>query len=123
MSRRMKNFLVSLCFAGLASTAWADVPRVVDVVLKRSGDAWRVDVTLEHGDTGWDHYADGWDIRAPDGTELGYRKLHHPHVNEQPFTRSLGGVAIPEDLAEVAIEASTNTGGWEGGTVAVTLER
>jgi hypothetical protein len=32
-------------------------------------------------------------VRAPDGTRLGIRDHLHPHVEEQPFTRSLAGAA------------------------------
>ena len=46
-----------------------------------------------HPDTGWDDYADGWRVLDMDGNELGMRVLHHPHVDEQPFTRSLSGGA------------------------------
>ena len=38
--------------------------------------------------TGWEHYANKWDVVGPDDTILGTRVLLHPHVNEQPFTRS-----------------------------------
>ena len=38
-------------------------------------------------------------VCTPDGKVLGYRKLHHPHENEQPFTRSLSGVEIPDEVA------------------------
>ena len=31
---------------------------------------WRFDVTVRHADEGWDHYADKWDVVAPDGTVL-----------------------------------------------------
>jgi hypothetical protein len=54
------------------------------------------DVTVQHADTGWDHYADAWEVLAPDGTVLGARTLLHPHTDEQPFTRSLIGIRIPE---------------------------
>ena len=108
----MSKLIGSLCFLMVVSVAWADVPRVVDVVLKRSGNTWRVNVTLEHGDTGWDHYADGWEIRTPDGTELGYRKLHHPHVKEQPFTRSLSGVTIPEGTEFITVHGHDSVHGW-----------
>jgi hypothetical protein len=58
-----------------------------------TGDGtYRFDVTVRHADTGWDHYADAWEILAPDGAVLGIRTLLHPHVDEQPFTRSLTGV-------------------------------
>ena len=78
----------------------------------RTGDTWRFDVTLQHADTGWDHYADAWRVVGPDGTVYGTRTLHHPHVEEQPFTRSLAGVAIPAGVDEVAIEARDSLHGW-----------
>jgi hypothetical protein len=84
-------------------SAWADSPEVVAVTADKSGTTWRFDVTLKHADEGWDHYADGWGIYLADGTELGYRVLAHPHVNEQPFTRSLGGVKIPDGTTSVII--------------------
>jgi len=40
------------------------------------------------------------------------RTLFHPHETEQPFTRSLGGVVIPEGTAQVQIEARCNVDGW-----------
>ncbi len=70
-----------------------------------SSGAYRFDVTLRHDDTGWDHYADRWEVIAPDGSILGQRVLLHPHVNEQPFTRSLSGIKIPDTTKEVVIRA------------------
>jgi len=68
-------------------------------------------VTLKHADSGWDHYANQWDVLAPDGTVLGTRVLYHPHVNEQPFTRSLGNVLIPKNLSHVFIRAADSVHG------------
>jgi len=99
----------------------ADPPEIVAVAATRQGDAWRFDVTLRHPDTGWDHYADGWEVLAADGTRLGLRELVHPHVNEQPFTRSLGGVAIPTGTGQVTIRARCNVDGWAAETVTVDL--
>ena len=62
-------------------------------------------VTLRHADKGWEHYADRWTVLTPDGAVLGERVLLHPHDSEQPFTRGLSGVRIPEDLARVRISA------------------
>lgn len=79
---------------------------VVDVVIKKtSGGEFRIDATLLHDDNGWDHYANRWDVVAPDGTVLGSRILHHPHDNEQPFTRSLT-LAIPANVETVTIRAN-----------------
>ena len=80
--------------------------------MTRSGDSWSFSVTLSHADTGWDDYANGWRVVLQDGTILGTRELLHPHVNEQPFTRSLAGVSIPDGVGTVFIEARTNVGGW-----------
>ncbi|PRY23763.1 hypothetical protein CLV78_104255 [Aliiruegeria haliotis] len=98
----------------LVLPAAADPAVIEDVTARPSGSGWTFSVTLRHGDTGWDDYADGWRVLSPDGTVLGTRVLAHPHENEQPFTRSLGGVAIPEGLGEVVIEASTSPEGWGG---------
>ena len=68
-------------------------------------------VTLEHDDAGWEHYADFWQIVSADGIELGKRVLLHPHVNEQPFTRSLSGVNIPKDIKTVWVEAHDSVHG------------
>jgi hypothetical protein len=62
-------------------------------------------VTVESDDTGWDKYADAWEVRSPAGLVLGERVLAHPHETEQPFTRSLSGVAIPRDITEVTVAA------------------
>ena len=94
---------LSLALICLAAPALAGPPVVEDARASRSGESWRFDVTIRHADTGWDHYADGWTVLAPDGTELGHRELLHPHVEEQPFTRSLSGVAIPAGVTEVLI--------------------
>ncbi|MEL7345994.1 MAG: hypothetical protein AAFN59_14250, partial [Pseudomonadota bacterium] len=51
------------------------------------------------------------------------RELVHPHVNEQPFTRSLTGVAIPEGLESVLIQSRTNTEGWSAETLEVAVPR
>jgi hypothetical protein len=96
----------------LSVPAFADPATVVDVVSNPGSGGWRFDVTLRHADTGWDDYADGWRVELPDGTILGTRELLHPHVEEQPFTRSLTGVALPEGTAEIAVRASTSVEGW-----------
>lgn len=106
----------------LAAPAFADDATVEDVTVRASGGTWSFSVTLRHEDTGWDDYADGWRVVAEDGTELGMRVLFHPHVEEQPFTRSLGGVAIPAGIDTVYVEARTNADGWGADRFAVSLK-
>jgi len=105
-----KHFLFATVV--ISAPAFADPPRIDGVNAQKSGGSWRFDVTLSHGDTGWDDYADGWRVLDSNGKELGLRTLAHPHVNEQPFTRSLSGVEIPDDMKEVGIQARDSVGGW-----------
>jgi len=99
----MKFSLTALIALLIATTAMADSPRVVNVDAIKSGGTWRFNVAIKHADSGWEHYADGWGVYLMDGTELGYRVLAHPHVNEQPFTRSLSGVKIPKGTKSILI--------------------
>lgn len=121
--RRTSLILAVPILASLASPLRADDAEIVAALAERQGDTWTFSVTLRHDDTGWDNYADGWRVVAGDGTVLGVRTLLHPHVDEQPFTRSLSGVAIPETAETVFIEARTNTDGWGATRHAVTLGR
>ncbi len=107
----MKTILIT-CLALCATSVWADAPTIEHVEARQSGGAWTFSVTLRHADTGWDDYADGWRVLDLDGNELALRVLHHPHVNEQPFTRSQPSVRVPEGATQVQIQARDSVGGW-----------
>lgn len=113
----------SIFFLGLSLSfvANASDTDVIDVKVSQSGGQYRFDVTLKHADTGWDHYANVWEIVGPGGEVLGTRVLAHPHVDEQPFTRSLGGVVIPAAILEVTIRAGDNVNGLGGKTMSIAL--
>ena len=97
----------------LAAPSQAGQAEIVDVQVNRGGDgSYRFDVTVRHADEGWDHYADGWQVLAPDGSVLGERRLLHPHVDEQPFTRSLSGVVVPPGTRTVRIRAHDSVHGY-----------
>lgn len=86
------------------------------------GDAlWSFDVTLEYPDKGWDDYADGWHVATVDAEVLGTRILLHPHVNEQPFTRSLTHVSVPPEIDQVVIRSHDLVSGYSPETVLVPL--
>ena len=59
-----------------------------------SGDFYRFTVTVKHDDESWEHFAKAWEILDLEGNILGARILLHPHIDEQPFTRSLSGIVI-----------------------------
>jgi len=108
-------------FLLMVSPAMADPVVITDVKATQAGDTWRFDVTLLHPDTGWDHYADAWEVLDADGNSLGIRVLGHPHVNEQPFTRSLSGVFIPQGTSEVFVRARCLVDGWNSDVSRVAL--
>lgn len=111
-------------FLALAPVASAGEADVVGVEATRAGNgSFRFNVTVRHGDEGWDHYADRWDIVAPDGSVLASRVLLHPHETEQPFTRSLGGVTIPEGIERVTVRAHDTVHAYGGTELEVELPR
>ncbi len=115
--------LVALVASCLTLAAHAGEADVLQVRAAEQGGTWRFDVTVAHDDEGWDHYADAWRVVGPDGAVFGERILLHPHETEQPFTRSLSGVSIPEGVSQVTIQARDSVHGWGGAEVVVELER
>jgi hypothetical protein len=94
---------ISLVLPGIAQ---ANEVEIVDVKAHQNKDkSWKFAVTLKHADEGWDHYANEWQVIAPDDKILATRTLYHPHVDEQPFTRNTSGVKIPENMESVRIIA------------------
>jgi hypothetical protein len=90
----------------------ADVINVV--VTPEDSGTYRFDVTVRSPDTGEEKYADLWEVRGPDGTVLGERILTHPHVEEQPFTRSQSGISIPDGVSTVTVVARDTVAGFCG---------
>jgi hypothetical protein len=113
---------------GSENAANADVTHVRAVQVEDG--TWTFHVTVEHPDTGWEDYADGWDVVTPDGTVLKpnpddpfTRLLLHPHENEQPFTRSQSGIKIPEGVTEVRVRAHDIVDGFGGEEIVVDLTK
>lgn len=117
----IKRTLTLAIFLTAPVFALADPATVQNVKVSKSGDTFTFNVTIRHNDTGWDDYADIWRIKDEAGNILGERVLTHPHVNEQPFTRSLSGVKVPEGVRTVVIEAHDTVTGWAAETKTVSL--
>ncbi|PKN56663.1 MAG: hypothetical protein CVU56_14905 [Deltaproteobacteria bacterium HGW-Deltaproteobacteria-14] len=70
-------------------------------------------VIIASDDVDCEHYTDWWEVVLVDGT-LVYREVQlHPHVDEQPFTRTGGHLAIAED-ALVLVRAHFHPDGYVG---------
>ena len=118
--------LIVLLFLSLIvpSAVLAGEADVIAVDVRKSSDyLYHFDVTVSHGDEGWEHYADSWEVLDPEGKVLGTRTLYHPHVSEQPFTRSLSGVKIPGDVTRVTIRAHDSVHKYGGKTQSVELPK
>ncbi|MFC1233542.1 hypothetical protein [Vibrio sp. F74] len=106
----------------LPFSALAGEADIIDVqVSKTSKDTYRFDVTVSHADSGWEHYANKWDIVDKDGNVLGTRTLHHPHENEQPFTRGLSDIHISSKNHSVTVRAHDFVHQYGGKTITVDL--
>lgn len=118
----MRKFLWLIAVLAIPTWSIAGEADVTNVKVSYSGArTYTFHVTVKHADTGWKHFANKWDVVAPDGTVLGTRTLYHPHVQEQPFTRSLSGVRIPAGISSVTIRAHDSVDGYGGKEFVVKL--
>jgi hypothetical protein len=108
-------FLVS----GITQASETMVKNVV--VSKGVAQTFNFSVTLVHGDKSWDHYANVWQVETITGEVLAKRILQHPHINEQPFTRSLSAVVIKENIKKVIVVAGCTVDGLNSNKFTVTL--
>lgn len=92
-------------------------PDVLDAELEPTGGTWRLSATLSSPYDTPERYADAFRALDEDGTELGVRELAHDHANEQPFTRSLSDLEIPEGVERITVQGRDQRYGWGGATV------
>lgn len=124
MTYRSKLIISALVATLGVSPAVAGEADVVAATISQSSNGtYRIAATVAHADTGWEHYADAFEVLSPDGTILGTRTLLHPHVNEQPFTRSLSGVEIPADIDEVRVRAKDSVHEYGGAEIKLVVPR
>jgi len=105
----------------VALLALASVPAlageadVIGAVAHRTAaGVYDLDVTIRSRDTGWDRYADRIEVLAPDGKVLAIRVLEHPHQDEQPFTRDVPQVRVPNGINAISIRARFKPVGYDG---------
>ena len=121
-AERLNACAGTLLLALLVSGATAGQADVLQVEIRPAAvGSFDIDVTLRHDDTGWDHYANRWEVVGPDGRVLATRVLYHPHVNEQPFTRSLSGVRIPGEFTWVRVRGHDLVHGLGGREVTLSV--
>ncbi len=122
----MKRILLMIVFGvvvSFSSLSQANEVEILNVYMQETDTGWRAEVTLKHEDANWEHYADAWRIVDGKGHLYKTRVLFHPHINEQPFTRSLSNINIPSDKSIVYVEAHDKKHGWSKQRVKVDLTR
>lgn len=124
MTIKKITFLTSVLLLMLSQSSKAnDINILAAAIIHQSHGEYLVNVKLEHHDTGWQHYADEWRLVDNKGNILGSRVLQHPHVHEQPFTRSLSNVKISSELQAVYIEAHDKVHGWTKSRLMIDLTK
>jgi hypothetical protein len=99
-------------------------PDVLAAELRPAGDgSYDVEVTISSPYDSAERYADGWRVLGPDDTVLGEHALLHDHAGEQPFTRTMTGLTVPDDVEEVTVEGRDREHGYGGATVTVDVPR
>ena len=112
LSRRILAVAVTSLF-GFSLPAAADTPKVVNArIIKLGKTSYEFQVTVQHVDASWDHFADRWEIIGPGRRVLDARVLYHPHIGERQFTRKLRGVTIPEGVEDVIVRVHDKLHGY-----------
>lgn len=121
------GLIVLLCSPVLAMAESSDIqkyPDVVEVEVSADGDnGFDFSVTLSSPYDTPQRYADAFRVMSEEGDVYGVRELLHDHAGEQPFTRRLTGVAIPEEINTVIVQGRDQEYGYGGKTMEVDLPR
>ena len=124
MSDDTGGFIYRIAYEEESDQERDQVPESSDVLeVQATGEANGYDFSVEISspDTGCDQYTDWWEVVSEDGELIYRRTLLHSHVNEQPFTRSGGPVAIDPDVV-VIVRAHMHPGGYGGRAMRGTVE-
>ncbi len=89
------------------------IANVISVQVTGDPKSYQFSVGISSPDEGCDQYADWWEVLTGEGQLVYRRILAHSHVDEQPFVRSGGPIAIGPDT-EVLIRAHMYPGGYGG---------
>lgn len=117
--------IVSAVCATYAHSAACAEPRFPDVIAVKvrasAPNVFDFDVTVSSPYDTPQRYADGFRVSTHSGEVFGERKLLHDHQDEQPFTRDLYSVKIPQAVKKVLVQARDQMHGYGGKVVEVTL--
>lgn len=114
--------VAGITFAQSAGLDKQKYPDVVNVSVRAYGEnRFDFDVTISSPYDTAERYADAFRVMGTDGKSYGERILFHDHADEQPFTRDLYNVSIPQGVQKVIVQAKDKTYGYGGKTMEVVL--
>jgi hypothetical protein len=127
--RYISALLIVLCLVlNIASAQNPDADVIAVNAVDRGAQGWTFSVTVQHPDTGWNDYCNGWnvvtdqgEVLKPSSQDLFTRLLLHPHEHEQPFTRSQSGLHIPDGIKVVTVRAHDIIHGFGGKEIIIDL--
>ncbi len=105
-----------------ATLAGAEAPKVASASIVPEGDGWTVRAVIRHPDSGWDHYASGWQVLAPDGTVLAFAEITHPHLDGEPIQEELTGIQLPQGVDHLMIRVRCTLDGWSARSYRLELQ-
>lgn len=106
--------------SNLASAGKADVVKVT--YHKLSSGNYNFHVSIQHDDSGWDHYANRWEILDLQGNILAVRDLRHPQLDKDTYQKTKNNIEIPEGIRTVQVRAHDIMHGYGGHVMTVELE-
>ncbi|EAR09338.1 hypothetical protein [Reinekea blandensis] len=118
---RVLLLTVGIILAQAAANDDQRYPAVLDVEAVEQDGRWSVTTTISSPYDSPERYADGFRVLTDTGVELEVRTLWHHHADEQPFTRSLVGLPIPDGVTSIYVQGRDKANGWGGQVVRVRL--
>ncbi len=120
---RFRSATFELLLILTSPLAIAGAADVIAATARQAADGtWSFEVTMRCDDRGAAYFCDRFEILTPTARVIGVRRLLHDHTDEQPFTRDLQGVNVPNGFPRgVLIRGHHNIRGYEGATLKLDL--
>lgn len=120
---RFRAAVVALSLTCASPLAMAGAADVIAATARQAADGtWSFEVTMRCDDRGADYFCDRFEVLTPTARVVGVRRLLHDHTDEQPFTRDLRGVTVPEGFPRgVVIRGHHNIRGYDGAALKLDL--
>ena len=120
---RFRAVVVALSLTCASPLVMAGAANVIAAMARQGADGtWSFEVTMRCDDRGAAYFCDRFEVLTPTARVVGVCRLLHDHTDEQPFTREVQGVSMPDDSPRrVQIRGHHNVRGFDGATLTLDL--